>query len=110
MLRVLINIFLLLFGFIINSNLFECIKLQGVKPDLFIIFIVSISVLRSDVEGAIFGFFAGFGEFFFASCLDNFFDDFSRFDGCVVFDWSSVFFCHSSLSVVLANGVLPRII
>lgn len=73
MLRVLINIFLLLFGFIINSSLFECIKLQGVKPDLFIIFIVSISVLRSDVEGAIFGFFAGFMcDIFFGRTLGFF--------------------------------------
>lgn len=59
MLRLIINIFLMIAGFFINSTLFEMIKLRGVKPDLFIIIIVSISVLRNDIEGALFGFFAG---------------------------------------------------
>lgn len=73
MLRLITNFFLPILGLIINSTVFEYIKLHGVKPDLFIIIIVSISVLRNDIEGALTGFLCGLiRDIFFGKSLGFF--------------------------------------
>jgi rod shape-determining protein MreD len=43
----------------LQSTLFPYIEILGVKPNTALIIIVSYSILRGDVEGAILGFFAG---------------------------------------------------
>ena len=57
--RLAFNFFLILISFVINFSFFELIKLNGVKPNLFLIIIICISVLRDDIESALIGFFLG---------------------------------------------------
>ena len=76
MLRLLLSFFLSISGLIFNNIIFEKIKLDGVRPDFFLISVVSIAVLRNDIESALFGFLCGlirdifFGHIlgFFAIC------------------------------------------
>lgn len=51
--------FLVLISFVINSSLFEVIRLNGVKPNLFLVIIVCMSVLRNDKESGLIAFFLG---------------------------------------------------
>lgn len=44
---------------LLQSTLFDYTKVYNIKPNLFIIIIVSIALLRGNVEGAAVGFFAG---------------------------------------------------
>jgi len=44
---------------LLQSTLMENIRVFNVKPNLMIIFIVSVALLRGNVEGAIIGFFMG---------------------------------------------------
>ena len=50
---------LIIINYILQSTVFVRLSILGVNPDTAIIFIVSYGLLRGDVEGAIFGFFAG---------------------------------------------------
>jgi len=43
----------------IQSTLVDYIKINNVKPNLLLIFIISIALLRGNIEGGIVGFFAG---------------------------------------------------
>ena len=57
--RVLIMTLLVLFNFVLQTTLFKYIEIFGVIPDTMIILVVCYAVLRGDIEGSIFGFFAG---------------------------------------------------
>jgi rod shape-determining protein MreD len=46
-------------NFVLQSSLFQYIEILGVRPNSALILIVSYSILRGDVEGALLGFFAG---------------------------------------------------
>ena len=46
-------------NFILQSTLFMNIEFFGIRPNSALIIVVAISLLRSDIEGAVFGFFAG---------------------------------------------------
>lgn len=50
---------LILFNYVLQSTILVRISILGVNPDTALIFIVSYGILRGDVEGAIFGLFAG---------------------------------------------------
>ena len=50
---------ILIANFSLQSTLFQYIEILGVRPNTALIIIVSYSILRGDVEGAILGFFAG---------------------------------------------------
>lgn len=50
---------LILLNYVFQSTVLVQAAILGVAPDTAIIFIVSYGILRGDVEGAIFGFFAG---------------------------------------------------
>jgi len=50
---------IILINHIIQSSLFQFIEINNIKPNSALIIIVSYAILRGDVEGAIFGFFAG---------------------------------------------------
>jgi len=47
---------------LLQSTVLEAVKIFGVKPNLFLLFIVSIAILRGNIEGAIIGFFAGLAQ------------------------------------------------
>jgi len=59
MLRILSMLALIIVNFVIQSTLLPHIAIMGVVPDTALVFIVSYGILRGDIEGAIFGFFAG---------------------------------------------------
>ena len=50
---------LIILNYVLQSTVLIHTAILGVNPDTAIIFIVSYGILRGDVEGAIFGFFAG---------------------------------------------------
>ena len=49
----------LLTNLILQSTLFRHIEIIGIRPNTAVVLIVCYAMLRGDVEGAIFGFFAG---------------------------------------------------
>ena len=51
---------LILINYVLQTSVLPHVAIFGVTPDTALIFIVSYGVLRGDVEGAIFGFSAGF--------------------------------------------------
>jgi len=59
MMRVGCMAVLIIINYVLQSTVFVQLAILGVNPDTAIIFIVSYSILRGDVEGAIFGFFSG---------------------------------------------------
>jgi len=58
-LRIGVMTAILIANFSLQSTLFQYIEILGVRPNTVLIIIVSYSILRGDVEGAILGFFAG---------------------------------------------------
>ena len=60
MLRIIILTALVFTNFVLQSTLFPHIAILGVTPDTALIFIVSYAILRREIEGALFGMFAGF--------------------------------------------------
>ncbi|MDR3239415.1 MAG: rod shape-determining protein MreD [Clostridiales bacterium] len=66
--RVFVMTLMLLINFVLQSTLFQYISILSVKPNTALILIVSYSILRGDVEGAIVGFLAGLlQDLFFGS-------------------------------------------
>lgn len=49
----------LVFNLVLQSTVFESITLAGIKPNLILIAVVSVSCLRGENEGAVYGFFSG---------------------------------------------------
>ena len=73
MIRVIANLIFPIIGFILNSTILEQVKLHGVKPDLFIVIVVCIAVLRNDIEGSLLGFVCGIiRDIFFGKSLGFF--------------------------------------
>ena len=50
---------LIVLNYVLQSTVLSRFVIFGVQPDTALVFIVSYGLLRGDVEGAIFGFFAG---------------------------------------------------
>ncbi|MDP4180790.1 MAG: rod shape-determining protein MreD [Bacillota bacterium] len=44
---------------LLQTTLLEYIKFNSIKPNLLLVFIVSVALLRGNIEGAVTGFFAG---------------------------------------------------
>ncbi len=44
---------------LLQTTILEYIKINNVKPNLLLVFIVSVALLRGNIEGAVIGFFAG---------------------------------------------------
>ena len=59
MVRILVMAVLILVNFTLQATLFPHLSIMGVTPDTALIFIVSYGILRGEIEGAVFGFFAG---------------------------------------------------
>jgi len=60
--KVLAYAICIFFIILLQSTVLEYIKIFGVKPSLPIIFIVSVALLRGNVEGAVVGFFTGLSQ------------------------------------------------
>ena len=59
LIRIFAMLVLIVFNFILQSVLFPHFEIMGVMPDSALVLIVSYAILRGDIEGAVFGFFAG---------------------------------------------------
>lgn len=59
MLRIISMAALILINFALQTALFPHFAIMGVTPDTALVFIVGYAILRGDIEGALFGFFAG---------------------------------------------------
>lgn len=59
MLRIGVLAAIIIVNFSLQITLFQYIEILNVKPNTALIIIISYSILRGDVEGAILGFFAG---------------------------------------------------
>ncbi len=57
--RVFIISLILIINVILQSTLFSYIEIFGIRPNTSLIIVVTYALLRSDIEGAIVGFFAG---------------------------------------------------
>lgn len=57
--RYLSYVIMLIVGFILQSTFLELITILDIKPNIILIIIVSISLLRGELEGATVGFFGG---------------------------------------------------
>lgn len=58
--RILIYTFVILIIVLLQSTILDYIKIYYIKPNLIIVFIVSVALLRGNIEGSIIGFFMGF--------------------------------------------------
>ena len=71
--RALVNAISVFFCFILQTSIFERIKLAGVKPNILIILVASIAVMRGQKEGMLAGFFSGLLlDIFYSSYLGIF--------------------------------------
>jgi len=59
LLRVTVTGLVIFINFILQSTLFDYIRIGAIKPNTALVIIVCYAILRGDIEGAIFGFFAG---------------------------------------------------
>jgi len=57
--RAIIVSLIVFINFILQSTLFGYIEFFGIRPNTALIIVVSVAILRSDIDGAITGFFAG---------------------------------------------------
>jgi rod shape-determining protein MreD len=57
--RIISAVTFILIAILLQTTILEYIKINNIKPNLLLIFIVSIALLRGNIEGAITGFFAG---------------------------------------------------
>lgn len=68
-LKILVYAFFLLLLLLLQSTLLGYVRIYNVKPNLLVIFVVCVALLRGNVEGASVGFFSGmildmsFGKF-----------------------------------------------
>lgn len=58
-LRILVYAFFLSLLLMLQSTLLSYVRIYNVKPNLLIIFVICVALLRGNVEGASVGFFAG---------------------------------------------------
>jgi rod shape-determining protein MreD len=47
---------------LVQATLAEYIRIYGVKPNILLVFIISVALLRGNVEGAVVGFFTGLSQ------------------------------------------------
>jgi rod shape-determining protein MreD len=57
--RILVITALVFVNFVLQSTLFPHLTILGVTPDTALVLIVSYAILRGEIEGALFGLFAG---------------------------------------------------
>ncbi len=57
--RGIVNFLSILICFLLQTSVFEHIKLAGVKPNILIILVASVAVMRGSKEGMWIGFFSG---------------------------------------------------
>lgn len=60
--RILINFFIMIFLVFIQSTVMELFKINGVKPDLPLVFAICVALLKGENLGAFMGFINGFLE------------------------------------------------
>ena len=70
MLRVTVTGLVIFINFILQSTLFDYIRIGAIRPNTALVIIVCYAILRGDVEGSIIGFFTGLlQDIFFGSVI-----------------------------------------
>jgi len=57
--RILITSLIIFISFIFQSTILGYVEFFGIRPNITLIIVVSVAILRSDIEGAVAGFFTG---------------------------------------------------
>ena len=71
--RGIVTAVLVFICFILQTSVFELIKLAGIAPNILLIFISSIAVMRGQKPGMIVGFFSGLlMDIFYGSTIGGF--------------------------------------
>lgn len=60
--RIVIYTFLIFIIVLLQSTMLDYVKIYHIKPNLLIIFIISVALLRGNIEGSIIGFFIGLSQ------------------------------------------------
>jgi rod shape-determining protein MreD len=60
--KIAIYTFLIFFIVIIQSTVLDYIKIYEIKPNLLIVFIICVALLRGNIEGSVIGFFIGLSQ------------------------------------------------
>ena len=60
--KILIYTLIIFLIVLVQSTLLDYIKIYYIKPNLLIVFIISIALLRGNIEGSIIGFFIGLSQ------------------------------------------------
>ncbi len=82
--RIFVYFLTLIINLVLQSTFLESISLAGIKPNLILTAVVSVSCIRNGEEGAAYGFFAGLLQ----DCF------FSNYIGCCVFLYTFIgYFC-----------------
>jgi len=71
--KVIIYVICILAFLVLQSTFAMSIELFGVRPNLLIVFIISVALLRGRVEGAYVGFFTGLGQDIFTGKILGFY-------------------------------------
>jgi len=58
--RIIVIFVIVVINFVLQTTLFPNFAILGVTPDTALVLIVCYAILRGDIEGALFGLFAGF--------------------------------------------------
>lgn len=64
--KALVYVVLIFLIILVQSTILDYIKIFNIKPNLLIVFIISVALLRGDIEGAVIGFFAGLSQDLFS--------------------------------------------
>lgn len=71
--RGIVTAILVFVGFILQTSVFELIKLAGITPNILLIFISSIAIMRGQKTGMTVGFFSGLlMDIFYGSTIGGF--------------------------------------
>jgi rod shape-determining protein MreD len=82
--KILIYTFLIFLIVILQSTVLDYIKIYYIKPNLLIVFIISVALLRGNVEGSIIGFFIGLSQDLISGKLLGFYTILGLYLGLII--------------------------
>ena len=60
--KILIYTLIIFFIVLLQATILDYIKIFYIKPNLLIVFVISVALLRGNIEGAVIGFFVGLSQ------------------------------------------------
>ena len=119
--RGIVTAVLVFICFILQTSVFELIKLAGITPNILLILISSVAVMRGQKPGMIVGFFSGLlmdifygstiGGFAFLYMVFGFVDGFfNRIYGFIMYILCGLLQNHLRIIYYLKNIILPEMV